>query len=274
MNISTKLYTNHNSCHLAMIEIFKEYEMYIKRAMPWLYDGIMILFSWLFYRHMLWRQLSNWHSLTSPLMIIKVVTLMTVSRQIMTCNYNISNMTQTPKLKTTAIIHSPTVPSFEANAGLILGLHPAHERRRYKVTPSLIGWAQTKNQPWNETGARHWMTVRFSYFLWRGRFWGAIIRDSIKTRPAIFIVWALKQEHRAAYGQSEAFALRIIVASCEVPNPPHIQILLGSPTPLVLQSNHCCETHVCPTNKYDIASININVHSATGIAFVDGSTPL
>ena len=26
--------------------------------------------------------------------------------------------------------------------GLILGLHPANERRRYKVTPSLIGLAQ------------------------------------------------------------------------------------------------------------------------------------
>ena len=32
--------------------------------------------------------------------------------------------------------------------GLILGLRPANERRRYKVTPSLIGWAQTKNEPW------------------------------------------------------------------------------------------------------------------------------
>ena len=28
-------------------------------------------------------------------------------------------------------------------SGPILGLHPASERRRYKVTPSLIGWAQT-----------------------------------------------------------------------------------------------------------------------------------
>ena len=28
------------------------------------------------------------------------------------------------------------------NTGLILGLHPANERRRYKVTPSLIGRAQ------------------------------------------------------------------------------------------------------------------------------------
>ena len=31
--------------------------------------------------------------------------------------------------------------------GLILGLRPANERRRYKVTLSLMGWAQTKNQP-------------------------------------------------------------------------------------------------------------------------------
>ena len=31
----------------------------------------------------------------------------------------------------------------EMNTGLILGLHPVNERRRYKVTPSLIGWAQT-----------------------------------------------------------------------------------------------------------------------------------
>ena len=29
------------------------------------------------------------------------------------------------------------------NAGLILGLSPANEKRRCKVTPSLIGWAQT-----------------------------------------------------------------------------------------------------------------------------------
>ena len=31
--------------------------------------------------------------------------------------------------------------------GLILGLHPANERRCYKVMPSLIGWVQTWNQP-------------------------------------------------------------------------------------------------------------------------------
>ena len=31
----------------------------------------------------------------------------------------------------------------QLDLGLILGLHPANERRRYKVTTSLIGWAQT-----------------------------------------------------------------------------------------------------------------------------------
>ena len=42
--------------------------------------------------------------------------------------------------------------------GLILGLHPANERRRYKVTPSLIGWAQTKNQPCNQHRCNCWDT--------------------------------------------------------------------------------------------------------------------
>ena len=31
----------------------------------------------------------------------------------------------------------------EVGTGLIPGLRPANERRRYKVTPSLIGWVQT-----------------------------------------------------------------------------------------------------------------------------------
>ena len=31
---------------------------------------------------------------------------------------------------------------------LILGLHPANERRRYFVTTSFNGWVQAQNQPW------------------------------------------------------------------------------------------------------------------------------
>ena len=38
-------------------------------------------------------------------------------------------------------IEKPSVSP--CSAALILGLCPANERRRYKVTPSLIGWAQT-----------------------------------------------------------------------------------------------------------------------------------
>ena len=36
----------------------------------------------------------------------------------------------------------------DQDTGLILGLRPANERRHYFVTTSLIGWAQTYNQPW------------------------------------------------------------------------------------------------------------------------------
>ena len=35
------------------------------------------------------------------------------------------------------------MPIWWWDSRLILGLHPANERRRYKETPSLIGWAQT-----------------------------------------------------------------------------------------------------------------------------------
>ena len=46
-------------------------------------------------------------------------------------------------------------------SGLILGLPPANERRRYKVTPSLIGWAQTYYQPW-----RLWYASHHWYHSW------------------------------------------------------------------------------------------------------------
>ena len=51
----------------------------------------------------------------------------------------------------TCIMNSPNYVKKSSNAillshtpsDLILRWHPANERRRYKVTPSLIGWAQT-----------------------------------------------------------------------------------------------------------------------------------
>ena len=41
----------------------------------------------------------------------------------------------------------PVTNELHGNTGLILGLRSANERGLYKVTPSLIGWAQTYNQP-------------------------------------------------------------------------------------------------------------------------------
>ena len=41
------------------------------------------------------------------------------------------------------------------NPGLILGLCPANERRRYFVTMSLIGWVQAQNQPCNLRSMAH-----------------------------------------------------------------------------------------------------------------------
>ena len=48
---------------------------------------------------------------------------------------------------------------FHSNTALILGLRPANERRRYKLTPSLIGWAQTYNQSCNSYNANSILPV-------------------------------------------------------------------------------------------------------------------
>ena len=49
-------------------------------------------------------------------------------------------------------------------SGLIPRLHPANERRRYKVTTSVIGWAQIQNQPCEMTCRHHHQTLRLSSF--------------------------------------------------------------------------------------------------------------
>ena len=47
-------------------------------------------------------------------------------------------------------------------SGLILGLRPANERHRYKITPSLIDWVQTKNQPLKCSGCDSNGSVQYS----------------------------------------------------------------------------------------------------------------
>ena len=57
------------------------------------------------------------------------------------------------------------IPESRYAAGLVLGLRPANERRCYKVTPSLIGWAQTWNQPYAVRAARRDNFTDVSFFL-------------------------------------------------------------------------------------------------------------
>ena len=43
------------------------------------------------------------------------------------------------------LCHTLCITRTDTHAGLILSLHPTNERRRYTVTPYLIGWAQAYN---------------------------------------------------------------------------------------------------------------------------------
>ena len=61
------------------------------------------------------------------------------------------------------IIHLIQISIFDPQSGLILGLHPANERRRYFVMNSLIGWAQILNQPCSVLPVCYYA----AYFLWR-----------------------------------------------------------------------------------------------------------
>ena len=46
------------------------------------------------------------------------------------------------------VIISMVLTMLNKQAGIILCMRPANERRRYSVTSSLIGWAHAQNAPW------------------------------------------------------------------------------------------------------------------------------
>ena len=82
------------------------------------------------------------------------------------CSFNVE-VKVTPLVRQQRVQYATTMPRFIdidilgfsihlgqnhkafVSTGLILGLYPVNERRCYKVTPSLIGWVRTKNQPWS-----------------------------------------------------------------------------------------------------------------------------
>ena len=91
------------------------------------------------------------------------------------------NMTESPQLKNWSFQNNQLVIStacFNLNcfspcpwSGIILGMDSANERRCYSVTSSLIGWAQTQNDPclWMilSISQKSWMY----YDPWRGHFY-------------------------------------------------------------------------------------------------------
>ena len=108
--------------------------------------------------HVVWRRtmhmLSEWRSpssltLSDSLLGTGTHPRMQCSKQICILALDVQGQLEQchlQSLKSTKISQSHT---FIDNVGLILCLCPANERRHYKVTPSLIGWAQTKNEPCN-----------------------------------------------------------------------------------------------------------------------------
>ena len=86
--------------------------------------------------------------------------------------------------------------------GLILGLRPANERRRYKVTPSLIGWEQTSNQPWFTHSIQGCFTITRVIVWLLDSFTVLLLSHKGRHLPAVRAVqedcqWPLKNSHRS-----------------------------------------------------------------------------
>ena len=64
----------------------------------------------------------------------------------------------------------PTNERWRYTAGIILCMRPANEIRRNCVTPSLIGWAHTQNDPWDRFLYKlHEVRLCFSHILHNNR---------------------------------------------------------------------------------------------------------
>ena len=75
-------------------------------------------------------------------------------------------------------------------SGIILCMRPANERWRYTVTPSLIGWAHTQNDPraWDCNYDREWGVLWLQPALWRVHYLIQCILEirCFSSRHAIF----------------------------------------------------------------------------------------
>ena len=105
-------------------------------------------------RNVIWRQVLGQHQLGQRLVVWWHQAITWTNAVLSSKESNVSHLRAISQVllnlmhnmhSEITLLNNTTPP--RANAGLILDLHPTSH---YKVTPFLIGWAQTSNQPCNE----------------------------------------------------------------------------------------------------------------------------
>ena len=98
-----------------------------------------------------------------------------------------------------------------------LGLYPANERRRYNVTPSLIGWAQTENHPCAmvqcpvaRSPCTHWARRKFTsipvpYFLTPVVCWFSLFLNARRGANRYTITHSVKSGSRCSPDHYQVF---------------------------------------------------------------------
>ena len=98
---------------------------------------------------MAWCHQATSHYLSQcwPTSVLQTCNMASLCHSSIICGYNY--WSSVLWIENAAVFHETIdfISLIEYITWLILSLHLANERRCYKVTPSLIGWAQTKNQP-------------------------------------------------------------------------------------------------------------------------------
>ena len=107
----------------------------------------------------------------------------------------------------------------KTSTGLILGLRPANERRRYFVTTSLIGWAQASNQPSIYVSA-NWVVISrrvLSFWIQSTKPWSKSVISNDVNIMSNFAVDTVSTDWLAppTHLQTESFTITDLVWVCD-----------------------------------------------------------
>ena len=123
-----------------------------------------------------------------------------ISKQIFTTAFFKSNPDLTGANEQSMCWNRPRISGTNVVTGLILGLRAPNERRRYFVTTSLIGWAQTyKRWRWR-CKSSGWMAIHLLNWDKNGRLWE--IHTSTKKTLIIYlspVINTTRQEHNGRH---------------------------------------------------------------------------